>query len=136
MIRDQKPFFWKMSRHLKTHDKGNTFRTITKTLREELGYDIHHKIIDAKRLVPQHRERIYIAGFDNPTDFEFPIMPDKKAKIRDLLESRPDKKYTLSNHLWGYLQKYAEKHRLRGNGFGFGLVNLDSSYKDFECKIF
>jgi DNA (cytosine-5)-methyltransferase 1 len=31
-------------------------------------------------------------------------------------------KYTLTAHLWDYLQKYAEKHRKAGNGFGFGLV--------------
>src|SRR5262249_41998935 len=31
-------------------------------------------------------------------------------------------RYTLSDHLWKYLQDYAEKHRLKGNGFGFGLV--------------
>ena len=27
-------------------------------------------------------------------------------------------KYTLSDHLWGYLQAYAEKHRALGHGFG------------------
>ncbi len=31
-------------------------------------------------------------------------------------------KYTLTDHLWNYLQRYAEKHRAAGNGFGFGLV--------------
>ncbi|WP_290426962.1 hypothetical protein [Tabrizicola flagellatus] len=31
-------------------------------------------------------------------------------------------RYTLSDHLWGYLQAYAEKHRAKGNGFGFGLT--------------
>ena len=30
-------------------------------------------------------------------------------------------KYTLSEHLWSYLRNYADKHRLKGNGFGFGL---------------
>ena len=30
-------------------------------------------------------------------------------------------KYTLTDHLWQYLQDYAEKHRAAGNGFGFGL---------------
>jgi len=31
-------------------------------------------------------------------------------------------KYTLSDKLWGYLQDYAERHRKKGNGFGFGLA--------------
>ncbi|MCK9268579.1 MAG: DNA cytosine methyltransferase, partial [Alkaliphilus sp.] len=26
-------------------------------------------------------------------------------------------------HLWTYLQNYAEKHRRRGNGFGYGLID-------------
>jgi DNA (cytosine-5)-methyltransferase 1 len=30
-------------------------------------------------------------------------------------------KYTLSDHLWNYLQAYAKKHQEAGNGFGFGL---------------
>ena len=33
-----------------------------------------------------------------------------------------DDKYTLTDHLWKYLQNYAEKHKAAGNGFGFGLV--------------
>ncbi len=30
-------------------------------------------------------------------------------------------RYTLTNHLWTYLKNYADKHREKGNGFGFGL---------------
>jgi DNA (cytosine-5)-methyltransferase 1 len=33
-------------KNLVGHDKGNTFRVILKTLRDELGYHIHHKVID------------------------------------------------------------------------------------------
>ncbi len=31
-------------------------------------------------------------------------------------------KYTLSDKLWNYLQRYAEKHRAKGNGFGCSVV--------------
>ena len=46
-------------KHLKRHDSGRTFEIIINTLREALGYTVYVKIIDAKGLVPQHRERIY-----------------------------------------------------------------------------
>ena len=29
-----------------------------------MGYDVHYRVIDGGRFVPQHRERILIAGFD------------------------------------------------------------------------
>lgn len=138
ILHDKRPrtFLLENVRHLKTHDKGNTFRTITKTLTDELGYDIHHNIIDAKTLVPQHRERIYIVGFDRPTDFKFPVMPDRKPRIRNILEQNPDKKYTLTDHLWDYLQKYAAKHRALGNGFGFGLVDIDGYSRTLSARYF
>jgi DNA (cytosine-5)-methyltransferase 1 len=31
-------------------------------------------------------------------------------------------RYTLTDNLWNYLQRYKEKHQAAGNGFGFGLV--------------
>ncbi len=32
-------------------------------------------------------------------------------------------KYILSPKLWGYLWHYAKKHKAKGNGFGFGLLD-------------
>jgi DNA (cytosine-5)-methyltransferase 1 len=32
--------------------------------------------------------------------------------------TRVSERYELSDHLWNYLQTYAEKYRLKGNGFG------------------
>ena len=49
-------------KHLKNHDRGRTFSTINQTL-DECGYNISHRVVDAKGWVPQHRERIYIVGF-------------------------------------------------------------------------
>jgi len=50
-------------KNLKSHDKGRTFDVIHRTLTEALGYTVYYKIIDAKPLVPQHRERIFLVGF-------------------------------------------------------------------------
>ena len=43
-------------------------------------------------------------------------------------------KYTLSEHLWGYLQGYAEKHRLKGNGFGFGLFGPEDVARTLSAR--
>ena len=83
----------------------------------------YHKIIDAQSVVPQHRERIFFVGFREWRYFEFPQFPADGPKLGSILEPKPDPKYTLTDHLWNYLQRYAEKHRAAGNGFGFGLTN-------------
>jgi len=133
-------------KNLTSHDKGRTFDVIKRTLTEQLGYHIHFKVIDAAHFVPQHRERIIIVGFREPVGFDWAALqlPEKgNRKLADILHktdgSEPElpwdegkyfdhkknkvlPKFTLSDLLWSYLQGYAEKHRLKGNGFGFGLV--------------
>jgi len=59
-------------KNLKSHDSGRTFSEIIRTLEEDLGYDVHSNVIDARGVVPQHRERTYIVGFREPTSYEFP----------------------------------------------------------------
>jgi DNA (cytosine-5)-methyltransferase 1 len=110
------------AKNLKGHDGGRTFDIIRRTLTDALGYTLYHKIIDAKSVVPQHRERIFLVGFREWRHFEFPKFPTEGPKLRSILDPKPDPKYTLSDHLWKYLQNYAAKHRAAGNGFGFGLV--------------
>ncbi len=115
-------------KNLKSHDRGRTFEVIHRTLTEHLGYTVYTKIIDAKSLVPQHRERIFLVGFREWRHFEFPKFPEQGPKLETILEAKPDPKYTLTDHLWNYLQNYAEKHKAAGNGFGFGLVTgLDTT---------
>lgn len=140
IIRAKKPkiFLLENVKNLVSHNKGETFRVISTTLKQ-LGYSLHFKVIDAKHFVPQHRERIFIAGFResifhrNET-FEFPGTPSASHHIEDILESSPDNKYTLTDNLWIYLQKYASKHRQKGNGFGFGLVELDGISRTLSAR--
>jgi DNA (cytosine-5)-methyltransferase 1 len=114
-------------KNLQSHDKGRTWKTIKDTL-EELEYRVFDKVIDAAYWVPQHRERVYIVCFDrhvfgdNPP-FAYPDIPANKAKLKNILEKNPDPKYTLTDHLWKYLQNYADHHKAKGNGFGFGLAD-------------
>lgn len=109
-------------KNLKSHDRGNTFRVIHDTLTRALGYTLYTKVIDARTVVPQHRERVFLVGFREPRNFEFPFFPSVEPKLASILEPEVPDKYTLSDHLWGYLQAYARKHQAAGNGFGFGLV--------------
>lgn len=110
-------------KNLRSHDKGNTFRVIYETLTKHLGYKVYTRIINGKTCVPQNRERIFIVGFREPYNFEFPAFPDEGPLLETILDKNPDPKYTLTDHLWNYLQNYAAKHKAAGNGFGFGLVS-------------
>lgn len=125
IIAEKKPtaFLLENVKNLTTHDRKRTFATIMETLVDELGYSVSWKVIDAGAVVPQHRERVYIVGFRIPTPFKFPELPVSRQSLASILEPSPDPKYTLTPHLWQYLQDYADKHRAAGNGFGFGRVD-------------
>ena len=135
-----KAFFLENVKNLISHDKGNTFKTI-KTIIGELGYSFNHKVLDGKHFVPQHRERTIMVGFDKDVfgkdisfDFNKVILPDASHRIKDILQKNVDPKYTLSAHLWNYLQEYARKHKEKGNGFGFGLVNLNGISRTMSAR--
>ncbi len=131
-----KAFLLENVKNLVNHDKGKTFKVIKHTLENDLNYRIYYKVLDARTLVPQHRERIYIVGFREPVNFEFPILPDLKPKFRDILEDNVSEKYTLTDNLWIYLQNYAEKHKAKGNGFGFGLTDLDGIARTLSARYY
>ena len=128
-------------KNLLSHDKGQTWKVIKGTL-EELDYQVFHSIIDARHWVPQHRERIYIVCFDKRVfgpeiKFQYPKPPDSlKRGVVNILDSDCDGKYTLSRHLWKYLQAYAEKHRAKGNGFGFGLVDPQGVTRTLSARYY
>lgn len=138
IIKEKQPqaFLLENVKNLKSHDKGNTFKVIKKVLEEELGYTVYSEVINAKGLVPQNRERLYMVGFKKPLKFEFPDVPKEGPAIRTILEENVDDKYTLSDKLWEYLQAYKEKHNKKGNGFGYGLVNLDSYSRTLSARYY
>ncbi len=150
-----KAFLLENVKNLVNHDRGRTFRVIRQTLEEELGYSICWRVIDAAHFVPQHRERILIAGFREECGFDLTDLRLSQAgpRLRAILhpedgteppeppytlESRAsvNPKYTLTNKLWAYLQAYAAKHRAAGNGFGFGLVNGDSIARTLSARYY
>lgn len=157
IIAEKRPaaFLLENVKNLVSHDKGNTFRVIKKVLTEELGYHIEFKVVDGAHFVPQHRERILIVGFREPTDFSFDdmVLPEVKQTMKDILhpqdgseepeahytvgtKAKVDARYTLTPRLWAYLQAYAMKHRAAGNGFGFGLVTGESVARTLSARYY
>ncbi len=143
-------------KNLTSHDKGRTFQVILKTLTEELGYKVWHKVIDAQHFVPQHRERIVIVGFRDevPFSWEDLTLPAKgSVRLKSILhpengseeaeasytlgqDAIVNGKYTLTDKLWQYLQGYADKHKAAGNGFGFGLVTPNDVARTLSARYF
>jgi DNA (cytosine-5)-methyltransferase 1 len=123
-------------KNLKSHDNGRTFQIIQDTLKNALGYTVYDRVIDAQSLVPQHRERIFLVGFREPHDFEWPELPRRSPKLGSILEKEPDAKYTLTDNLWQYLQNYAAKHKAAGNGFGFGLVTPTDTTRTLSARYY
>jgi len=144
-------------KNLVSHDRGRTFEIIHRTLTRELGYHVAFRVIDGRAFVPQHRERIFIVGFREACGFSFdklalppatdgprlasilhpengteaaesPYTEGQAAKVAD--------RYTLSRHLWSYLKAYSEKHKAKGNGFGFGLVKPDDVSRTLSARYF
>jgi len=121
-------------KNLRSHDQGRTFQIIHDTLTNALGYHVQCAIIDARSVVPQHRERIFLVGFKDRRVFEFPDFPAEGPKLASILEKEVPDKYTLTDHLWNYLQNYAKKHQAAGNGFGFGLVTGNDTTRTLSAR--
>lgn len=129
-------------KNLERHDGGKTFATIKSVLENELGYFVQHRVISSEGWVPQKRERIFIVGFRERTDFDFSSLelpsPGSGPKLSSILQSHNevDSKYTLTQHLWDYLQRYKEKHAAAGNGFGFGLVGPNDVARTLSARYY
>jgi len=135
-----KAFLLENVKNLASHDKGKTFKVIQGAIRE-LGYSFHYKILDGKHFVPQHRERIVMVGFDmnvfgGKETFTYPELPEADKMIGTILEDGVDSKYTLSDKLWNYLQEYAKKHKAKGNGFGFGLIDPNGISRTISARYY
>jgi DNA (cytosine-5)-methyltransferase 1 len=159
IIKHHKPaaFLLENVKNLISHDKGNTFKVIKKVLEEELGYHITCRVVDGKGYVPQHRERIFIIGFREDVGFNINHInfadPLTGPKLKDILHpedgteeieepficgkiGRVNAKYTLTDKLWKYLQKYAAKHKAAGNGFGFGLNGPEDKARTLSARYY
>lgn len=150
-----KAFLLENVKNLISHDGGNTFNVILKTLQDELGYNVNWKIVDGKHWVPQHRERILLVGFRENNDFSWDNLkyPEESPILKYILhpedgsekaeepytvgeKAKVHSKYVLSDKLWEYLQGYSEKHKAKGNGFGYGLVTKDDTARTLSARYY
>ena len=133
-------------KNLVTHDSGKTWRIILQTLSGNLGYHVRFRVLNARFWVPQNRARVFIVGFREETGFDFGALTLPELShapvLKDILhpqdgseEAEPpytegkkawvSERYTLTDVLWMSFQKHRERHRAKGNGFGFCLCRPD-----------
>lgn len=143
-------------KNLTSHDKGRTFEVIRRKLTEDLGYTLHYRILDAGHFVPQHRERIVLVGFRDKVKFSWEDLnlPAYGGRRMNVIlhpengtedpeghftlgpDAEVSQKYTLTDKLWAYLQSYAAKHKAKGNGFGFGMVDAGSISRTLSARYY
>lgn len=147
-----KAFLLENVKNLRGHDGGRTYSVIVGALRE-LGYHVTDRVVSASAWVPQRRERVFLVGFRNPVHFDFDKLerPLKSPTLGDILHDKdelveepyttlrrgrtvPSDRYTLSDHLWLYLQNYAAKHRAKGNGFGCSVFEPDDVARTLSAR--
>lgn len=132
IINDKQPkaFLLENVKNLKTHDGGKTLEHILNVLRDGLGYYVPEpQTLNSKYFgVPQNRQRIYIVGFKDKQQadtFRYPAEnPANVKKLKDILEKGVDDEfYFLSQKYLDGLIKHKERHREKGSGFGFKILN-------------
>ena len=124
IIKMKKPkvvFFENIPR-LKSINSGKEFGIIINSMKK-LGYSCNYKIINSETMVPQKRIRLYMVFIRGKKKFNFPELPGLNPILKSILESNVDAKYTLSNNTWNWLQSHAEKHKKKGNGFGYSIAD-------------
>ena len=70
------------------------------------------------------------------TDGTEPEIPHDGDRFFDFARGRVQDRYTLTEHLWTYLQNYAAKHKAAGNGFGFGLVTPGMTTRTLSARYY
>lgn len=134
IIQEKRPkaFMLENVKNLVSHDKGKTFKVIKKVLEDELGYVINWKIVDGGAWVPQHRERIFIVGYDpkqvsiTKDEIYIPEKPDENYRFTPLHEiiGTDIQDHTLGVGTWETLKRHKAHHAKAGNGFGYGLIHM------------
>lgn len=102
IIKEKQPdaFVLENLKNLVSHDGGNTFKTIIHVLREELGYYVDYRILNALDFgLPQKRERIIIVGAKKPFSMDWEFNIENIKTLKDILEDEVDRKHYASEEI-------------------------------------
>lgn len=109
--------FFENVANLIKHDNGNTFATISSTMKE-LGYYITYKVMNASDYgIPQQRNRIYIVASTNKRlieKFKFPKeRPLKKDAFAYFDKERQPEEYYMDHHRkWDEMMAYMDDRHM------------------------
>jgi DNA (cytosine-5)-methyltransferase 1 len=105
-------------RGLYLNNNGNTLQQVVKEL-EACGYDVKYELLDAVKLLPQERCRLFLVGIrqdlQQEKEFQFPILPNLQRGIEDIIQlDRQDEleKLILNPNQLSKVkaQKYTQEH--------------------------
>ena len=133
-IKRPKAFILENVKNLLSHDKKKTFEVIRSNLedKDKLGYVMDWKVVDGRNWVPQHRERVFIVGYDpmqiavKKEDIHIPLKPGngyKYPELRTIIKSKQNS-YTLGPGTWETLQRHKAFHAEKKHGFGYSILTL------------
>jgi DNA (cytosine-5)-methyltransferase 1 len=97
LIREISPnvFIFENVKGLLSHDSGKTWNILSSEFRK-LGYTVYESVLNAKDYgIPQNRERLFVVGFKEERNFEFPDPIELLITMQDFLEDVVPDKYFL-----------------------------------------
>lgn len=132
------------------HDGGRTLGIMLAAL-DELGYHVADagatsrpdpKIVNAVHFVPQHRERVVLAGFRKDLGVHQgftlgdirKLYPGIRPRLGDILDAEVDPRYILPARLWTYLLGRSARFRSAGGDPGYGLVGPDDVTRPLSAR--
>jgi len=95
-----KAFILENVKRLIGHNQGQTLKKILYVLRDELGYTVYYKVLNALDYgLPQKRERVILVGFDQPLDYQFPPKRPTFTPLSAILETDVNRKHYASERI-------------------------------------
>lgn len=127
-----KAFILENVRNLLKHNNGSTFQRMLEILTNKLDYTVYWKVIKAsEHNLPQHRPRLYIVGFREKTNFEFPKEEELKTTMSDIFKGSCDKKIGFTLRVGGRNSPINDRH----NWDGYIVNEKEHRISIDECKV-
>ena len=102
IIKEKQPraFVLENVKNLAGHNGGKTLNTILDVLRNDLGYYVEYRLLNALDFgLPQKRERVIIIGAQEPYSMDWSFNIKNKKTLEDILEKKVEKKYYASDFI-------------------------------------